>query len=87
VFLAFLGLYSVVRFAVEFYREVDLRIGAFTAAQVGSVALALVALVVWLWMQRRPVAVSLQQETPGATDLPLHPGEPGRPPASSSPPE
>jgi len=54
LFLAFLGLYSVVRFFVEFYREVDLRIGPLTAAQVGSIVLALASFAVWIWMQRGP---------------------------------
>jgi len=81
VFLAFLGLYSVVRFGVEFYREVDLRIGAFTAAQVGSVALALVALWAWAWMQRRPAVGAYQAELSCAPpDLPEQTG----PPTSSS---
>ncbi len=57
LFLAFLGLYSVVRFFVEYYREVDLRIGPLTAAQLGSILLALASFAAWVWMQRGAVAV------------------------------
>ncbi|MDP2857553.1 MAG: prolipoprotein diacylglyceryl transferase [Bacillota bacterium] len=84
VFLAFLGLYSVVRFGVEFYREVDVRIGALTAAQVGSVALALVSLAVWAWMQRRPAVVEYQPEPAAAP--PDLPEQPVPPMVSSAPP-
>ena len=62
LFLAFLGLYSVVRFFVESYREVDLRTGPLTVAQAGSIVLALASLAAWVWMQRRPVVAVAEPE-------------------------
>jgi phosphatidylglycerol---prolipoprotein diacylglyceryl transferase len=52
VFAGWVGLYSIVRFIVEIYREPDLVIGPLTAAQIGSLALVAISAVVWVHLGR-----------------------------------
>lgn len=50
LFLAFVGLYSIARFFVEFYREADLKLGPVTVAQAGSIVLAILTSLVSLYL-------------------------------------
>jgi phosphatidylglycerol:prolipoprotein diacylglycerol transferase len=52
LFAAYVGLYSIVRFIVEYYREPDLVIGPLTAAQIGSLVLVALSVAVFYYLGR-----------------------------------
>lgn len=58
VFLAYLALYSLVRFTVDFYRDSDLWIGRLTYTQAGSLVLLVLAVIASSYLRLRAVRAS-----------------------------